>query len=373
MICKKERGELGAPPFFGNRLIRFWDYQALMPRRDFVPALLLAVAAVTGCQGSAPVSMDEVQAAIADNRFLDAREALLEWRAVNGQSPENSALLAQVMIELGSGYTAERYLSEFDPDSGARAEWMSLRARSLILQGKPWKARELIEQAAWPGSREGERKYLLVWTAMEEGRNEDAIALVDQALRLYPENAGLHAKAARLAVWQDNWNAAERHVEAALASDPDCFEALLLLGESQIARGELEPALQTYQLAVQTYPDFAVPRANVVGLLLDLERFDDAGTALDAALQVHPDFPQLRYNAARLSAIRGRWNDAREIVQALPSQWKQMFPAAIILEADIEAARGNHAIARTLYSQLKDEPLFAGQVLAKLEALPPEY
>lgn len=340
--------------------------------RKSVPVVLFAAAMLSACHNSAPTSMAEAEAAIADNRYLDARQRLLDWRAANGGSQENSALLAEVMIALGSGYTAERYLTELEPERGTTPEWLSLRARSLILQGKAWKARELVEQSPLHGWPAGEREYLLVWAAMEEGKTKEAIELVDQVLRLNPENAGLHAKAARLAVWQGDWNAADRHVDASLAIDPYHFEALLLRGESQIAGGNLEAALQTYQRTVAVYPDFAVPRANVVGLLLDLNRLDEAEKALDTALQAHPEFSLLRFNAARLSAIRGEWRNARETIQSLPSEWTRTFPAATMLEADIEAALGNHAMARTLYAQLAGDPRFAQKVRTKRDALPAE-
>jgi Tfp pilus assembly protein PilF len=338
--------------------------------RRLAPVALFAAAVLSGCQNSAPESMAAAEAAIAKHQYFDAQAALLAWREDNGASPENSALLAKVLIELGDGYTAERYLTELEPQRGTTPEWLSLRARSLILQGNPWRARELIERSGWTGAPEGEREYLLVWAAMEEGNTGQAIAEVDRALRLYPDHAGLNAKAARLAVWEDNWDAAERHIAAALAADPDQFEALLVLGEGQIADGDLEAALKTYRLAGKAYPDFAIPHANVAGLLLDLGRLDEADKTLGKALQAHPEFPLLRFNAARLAAMRGQWKVARAAVQALPTEWKRTFPATIMLEADIEAGLGNHAMASTLYAQLADDPRFAQQALTKRDALP---
>ena len=50
---------------------------------------------------------------------------------------------------------------------------------------------------------------------------------------------------------------------------------------------------------------------------------------------------------------------ARETMQRLPREWKRDFPAATLLEGEIEAALGNHAMARTLYAGLVDDPRFA--------------
>lgn len=338
--------------------------------RKLAPLLLLASVMLGGCEEAPPTSMADIEAAIAENRYLDARDALLALRDHDGATPENATLLAKVMVQLGDGYSAERYLRELEAQQGESPEWLTLRARSLILQGHAWKARDVIEQ--WPGypALAEERDLLLVWAAMEEGENDQAIALIDEALRRHPQSADLHAKAARLAAWEGNWEAADLHIADALAADPDHYEAQLVQGESLIAAGDLGGALTTYQRVVETHPDFAIPRANVVGLQLDLKQLPEAEAALNEALAQHPDFPQLRFASARLNAIRGNWPKSREILQALPSEWKREFPAAVLLEAETEAALGNHAIARTFYEQLAQDPRFADAANALMAELP---
>lgn len=338
--------------------------------RKLAPLLLFATAILGGCEETPPPSMADIEVAISENRYLDARDALLAMRDHDGATPENAALLAKVMVQLGDGYSAERYLRELEARQGDTAEWLTLRARSLILQGHAWKARDVIER--WPGypTLAEERDLLLVWAAMEEGDNDQAIALIDEALRRHPQSADLHAKAARLAAWEGNWEAADLHIADALAADPDHYEAQLVQGESLIAGGDLEGALATYLRVVETHPDFAIPRANVVGLQLDLKQLPEAEAALNEALALHPDFPQLRFASARLNAIRGNWPKSREILQALPSEWKGDFPGAVLLEAETEAALGNHTIARTLYEQLAQDPRFADAANALMAELP---
>lgn len=338
--------------------------------RKLAPLLLFATVMLGGCDDTPPASMAQIEAAIAENRFMDARDGLLALRDHDGATPENAALLAKVMVQLGDGYSAERYLRELEAKQGETPEWMTLRARSLILQGHAWKARDVIEQ--WPGypTLAQERDLLLVWAAMEEGENDQAIALIDEALRRHPQSADLHAKAARLAAWEGNWEAADLHIADALAADPDHYEAQLVQGESLIAGGDLEGALATYQRVVETHPDFAIPRANVVGLRLDLMQLPEAEAALNEALARYPEFPQLRFALARLSAIKGDWTKSREILQSLPSEWKREFPASTLLEAETEAALGNHAIARTLYEQLAQDPRFADAANELMGQLP---
>lgn len=338
--------------------------------KSLAPLILLSSIAAGGCSMAPTASAADVEAALQENRYLDAKSALLAIREDEGASISNSKLLAQVMIELGDGYTAERYLTATEDASDP--EWVALRAHAAILQGRARQAGQLLDGFTGQPLADGTFDWLRVWATMEEGEIEEAEALVDAALRRYPRSAPLHAKAARLSVWRDNWDAAQRHYDEALDYDPTNYEALLVRGEGQIHAGDLEEALTSYETAAQLYPDFAVPKANAAGLLLDLRRLDEAERVLDSAFQSHPQFALLRFQAARLSALKGEWANARQTVQALPSEWKREFPAATLLEGEIESALGNHAMARTLYARLSGDPQFAQQVAGLLGQLPPE-
>ena len=337
-------------------------------KRLLAPLLLtLLAASAGGCSGADVPDLSEANAALEAHRYHEARAAFQAIRQDEGASEANSLQLAQVMIGLGDGYVAERYLTEVaDQTSG---QWTTLMGHAMILQGRAFAAEQLVSNFAGDPPDDGSHDWLLVWAAMEQGDVQEAEDRVDAALRAHPQSAPLHAKAARLSIWRDNWDAAERHAQEALESDPLNYEALLVRGESQIAQGDPQAALTTYELLVQTYPDYAVPQANVVGLLLDLGRVDEAEVALNRALSAHPNFALLRFNLVRLHVARENWTEAREQMQTLSAPWRRNLPAASLLEADIEAALGNHAMARTLYTQLADDPRFAGEVEAKLAGL----
>ena len=332
--------------------------------------LLCAAALLAACSPATQASLADAEASVAANRFYEARQTLLALRKDEGPSRENALLLAQVHLELGDGFSAERYLTELRDLDGETADWVTMRAHSLILQGSAQKARELIEGFVGDPPEDGTHAWLRVWAAMEEGAIEDAEEIVDAALFAHPQSAPLHAKAARLSSFRGNWDAAKRHTDEALESDPENFEALLMRGEYQIAQDDLEAALATYQLASQTHSDFAVSKANVAGLLLDLDRLDEAGEVLDHGLQMHPEYPLLRFNAARLAALRGDWEAARDVLQTMSPSWKRGYPAATLLEGEVEAALGNHTMARVYYMRLVNDPHLTEQVEDLLALLP---
>ena len=335
-----------------------------------LPALFV-VSLLAGCQQSPPIDLSQVDQTLAQHRYTEARRALLDLRKNNADSLDAVRRLALLEMEMGDGYSAERYLDEWRAIGGETPEWVTHRARSLILQGKARLARDLLEQAA-PAQDEAERRaWLLVWAAMEEGRVEQAQEQATVALARFPRSPDLHARAGRLMALQGDWEAADQHVSEALAADPQHYEALLLKGEGLIARGDLEGALEPYRLAAKIYPDFAVPPANVAGLLIDLGRLEEAQSVLRPALERHADFALIQFTSARLDAQNKRWKQARATLQAIPAQFKRDVPAAILLEADVEAALGNHATAQALYASIMNKPGMQGVVTERLGQAPP--
>ncbi len=339
--------------------------------RTFAFPLLLALAALGGCDGAPPADLAAIDQATADHRYHAARRDLLAIRKAEGPDPATARRLAQLALALGEGLTAERYLDELRSSTGEDADWITMRAHSLILQGQPRRAADWIAGFDGLPPANGAHAWLQVWAAMEEGQRDVAQELVTKALITYPQSADLHAKAGRLMAWQGDWDAVDAHVTAALQAAPDHYEALLLQGESRIARGDLNGAIVPYRTAAKAYPDFAVPSANVAGLLLDLGRLDEAEQVLFPAIASHPEFPLLRFTSARLDALRKRWPAALATLRGIPSQFKRDFAPATLLEGEAEAALGNYGMARVLYTSVASQPQMRDQANAMLAALPP--
>ncbi len=340
-----------------------------------ISLLLLSIMLLSGCNAAPSAEMilaeqKQAERALSEHRFHDARSKLIMIQETAGPSAATAKGLARVALELGDGYAAEYQLSKLRSYSGETSEWIAMRAQSMILQGATGSARDLITRFIGTRPPTDRQAWLLVWAAMEEGKVKEAQEMADSALALYPQSADLHARAGRLMAMQGDWDAADMHGAAALQADPQHYEALLLQGESRIAKGDLAGALEPYQIAAKIYPDFAVPFANVAGLLLDLGRQDEAQRVLKTALAKHPDFPLLRFSAARLDAMRGRWPEARATLQAMPLAFKRDFTPALLLEAEVEAGLGNHALARSMYESLANEPGMRDQVAELLQRLP---
>lgn len=335
-----------------------------------LPALLAL--AVLGSCGPAPATqLTEIDRALSQRRYTEARDALLVLRKQDANSIETVRRLAKVELELEDGYSAERYLDEWRAITGETPEWVTHRARALILQRRARFARDFLEQAKPAEAEAEQRAWLLVWALMEERKFEKAEQEVMTALARYPQSPNLHARAGRLMAMLGEWEAVNQHVAEALAADPQHYESLMLLGESRLAEGNPEGALEPYRLAAKTYPELAIPQANVVNILIDLGQLEEAQKVLRPALARHPRLPLLRFMSARLDAANKRWAQARATLQAVPAPFKRAVPAVVLLEGDVEAALGNQANAQSLYASIANQPRVARQVAERLNAPPP--
>jgi tetratricopeptide (TPR) repeat protein len=178
-----------------------------------------------------------------------------------------------------------------------------------------------------------------------EGRYDEAIDLLRDGLRLYPDTVELEVGMgyARLAREEFAW--ARRAFESALLDDPDNEEAraglgevLLRLGERNAAlscfdrvlamgfeedldlvlqmgralfrEGMLEPARRYFELAAGGHPDSAEAAACVGYAAHRLAQEDDALTWLRRALAVEPKHAEARIYLANLLYDRGEYEEA---------------------------------------------------------------
>ena len=143
---------------------------------------------------------------------------------------------------------------------------------------------------------------------------------------------------------RNDLDAAERLCRSALISEPNCFDALHLLGmvaarrrrfeeadglltraltinpksaeahsnhgNVQRARGQVAQALQSYEQALALKPDFVDALGNRGNALKDLERFDEALASFDRALALKPDSAVMHYNRGALLSALKRHEDA---------------------------------------------------------------
>jgi predicted O-linked N-acetylglucosamine transferase (SPINDLY family) len=109
-----------------------------------------------------------------------------------------------------------------------------------------------------------------------------------------------------------DWVRAEQLCRAVLDTQPDCFEALSLLGiiAAQTRRGE--EAADLLQRAAAVKPDDAMAHNNCGNALRALRRFADALQSYQRALAIRPDDADLHYNFGNVLRDLNRHHDAAD-------------------------------------------------------------
>jgi tetratricopeptide (TPR) repeat protein len=128
----------------------------------------------------------------------------------------------------------------------------------------------------------------------------------------------------------------------AVSIDPEFADAFNELGALDVARGNLEQAIEDYQKAIDAVPDHRLALSNLSIVLAKLHRFDEAATVARRALQFAPGSGTLRYIlATSLLFVKG---DSDEVLDNLNRSANEV-PMAHLVAAELLVRRGQRAEA----------------------------
>lgn len=119
------------------------------------------------------------------------------------------------------------------------------------------------------------------------GRHEQAMQVMQHALRLDPDNYVATAGIAQLAMSSGQTEIAERYAWRGRTLKPDGFECLTILSECFHASGRLDEAIDCKQRAASVQPDNDRVHFNLGVLCEKAGRFDDARAAYWRAWQLN--------------------------------------------------------------------------------------
>lgn len=134
--------------------------------------------------------------------------------------------------------------------------------------------------------------------AAQAGRFDDALSLLDRALRLVPHHPQALVDRANVLRLLGRYPAALADFTRAVESRPDFVEGHFyrawVLGEL----GRVEEALAGYERVLALRPDFPDAHNNAGNALKHLGRFDEAMRHYDRALALKPDYAEAHFNKA---------------------------------------------------------------------------
>jgi arylsulfatase A-like enzyme/tetratricopeptide (TPR) repeat protein len=184
--------------------------------------------------------------------------------------------MPQALLMLGTAY------SEMGRVAEAKARF------DLVLQDDPGSVQALVGMAG---------------LLMQEGRDDDVIALSKRTLALDERNAQAHT----------------------------------LLGEVYAGRREPDQALPHFEKAVAIQPKLTRNRLNLAGCLIEVKQYGRAEALLKEVVAAHPRFPLAHFNLGLVHEEQGRLAEARAAyaaeVAAYPQEFKARFNLGKVLFA----------------------------------------
>jgi predicted O-linked N-acetylglucosamine transferase (SPINDLY family) len=172
-------------------------------------------------------------------------------------------------------------------------------------------------------------------TLHRQGRLLEARGLYEGILRDYPQQPDTLHLLGVLHLQGGDAAAAERHLGAAVAAQPDNPEFHLNRATALRALQRADAALESYDRALALQPELVNGHLGRATALKELGRGDDAVAAYGQALALQPDFAEVHFNLGNLLRDLARL----EAAQA-------SFERALALKPELVAARVNLAAVR---------------------------
>jgi lipopolysaccharide biosynthesis regulator YciM len=136
-----------------------------------------------------------------------------------------------------------------------------------------------------------------------EGRIEEAVAHLEEALKLMPDFADAHANVANIYFQLGRLDEAQAHYQAALRSDPDFPNAHYNFGLLLSQQGRQAEAIEHFQRALELNPNFPEAHNGLGIAYVRANRIADAIVQFQAALQERPGYDDAQKNLARMESL----------------------------------------------------------------------
>jgi len=201
------------------------------------------------------------------------------------------------------------------------------------------------------------------------GDNAAALASLDAALALAPEDADLHLERAGLLLAERRLPEADAALATSTGLDPNQFHAYIVQGHLAIARGDLDEAERVARNAARVAPEEPLLAGLEGTIALRRGQADQALLKLTSAIQRAPNEPMLRQALGVAHLSKGHYAFAEQAFRGLLGDSAEWIPLRSLV-ADLMRRQGRAADAadelRPLLKQA-DVPSTVARQVGELE------
>jgi tetratricopeptide (TPR) repeat protein len=224
-------------------------------------------------------------------------------------------------------------------------------------QGKASEARAMFEKVHQIQPEDPRPIAELMQLDLVAKQPDKAKALVEESIAKYPNNGVFYAQLAQLQLMSRDFNGALQNAQKSMQLTPSYFDAVKLYTEAEVALGQLDPAIGTWQKWVNDHPNDA--NGNQILATLTDAKGDQAKAKqlYQKTLQLNPDDFVAANNLAYLMIETGDNADVALSLAQTARRLRPDNPETADTLAWAYFTKGNYSQARDLLEDaIKEQP-----------------
>jgi tetratricopeptide (TPR) repeat protein len=159
----------------------------------------------------------------------------------------------------------------------------------------------------------------LIPIGVDEAKDE-AIKLIDSTSQITPQNPTLFLEKARVHTLVKEYDLAIEEIKKAIEAKPNYIDAVFLLSQIQVEKGEIDQAIQSIQMGIQVDKGNSNLRFQLGLLYYNQQKFNDAVSAFESAIKISPTFANAKYFLGLSYYKNNRTGDAVKVFEDLNTQ-----------------------------------------------------
>jgi putative PEP-CTERM system TPR-repeat lipoprotein len=219
----------------------------------------------------------------------------------------------------------------------------------LDLQDKnPAAARKRFETLLQHDANNSQAMLALAQLSAQAGQEKDYLSWLERAAKAAPDAVQPRLLQADYYLRKNDAAKALVLAREARIANPNNPAVLDMLGNAQLAAGDNDNALVSFQKLTEMAPQSAAAQVRLATAYNTLKQTDNARTALNRALQIQPGFTDAQVALVSLDAKAGRYADAIQATHKIQQQLPQA-PLGWILEGDVLMLQKQASLALPKY------------------------
>lgn len=278
--------------------------------RVFCLCLVLCLAPAVSAQVDA---LADAKAALEAQDYRTARILLKKRLAESPDDFEARMMLANVYLELELGALAEKELRSAWQSGVADDIILPALGESLLIQGENSRLRdELRPSLSMPEKLRAEITAIIGRSYLLERKLDMADEYFKDALKVDAANMRAAIGLAHVQSESGDHEKAERMAAEVLDRFPECFDCLVLMGETAEKSGNSELACQRFDKALEMNSQHLDSMFGAISCRYNQDMVDEAKKVLEGAVAWKPNHPIVHYFKGLMAYHDGNLETARE-------------------------------------------------------------